>query len=129
MFENLIIASPSEVRVASWGQALKGIVSTAKTYDSLNSLFGDIVLIEPDVLLIDFDLLQSNGLNGVANLKLLSPETRIIVLGDAMSEDMESKLMRAGAWGSCPLEISSELLKQVVIALQQGQMWVRRMLA
>jgi DNA-binding NarL/FixJ family response regulator len=129
MLNNLIIASPSEDRVATWKQGLNGFISTAKTYDSLNSLFSDIVQIEPEVLLIDLDLLGSNSLNGVANLKLLSPETRIIILGGAISEDMELNLVRAGVWGSCPHEISSELLKQVVIALQQGQMWIRRMLA
>jgi DNA-binding NarL/FixJ family response regulator len=109
--------------------ALNGFVSTAKTYDSLNSLFSDIVQIEPGVLLIDFDLLGPNSLNGIANLKLLSPETRIIVLGGTISEDMELKLVRAGVWGNCGHEISSELLKQVVMAVQKGQMWIRRMLA
>jgi two-component system NarL family response regulator len=128
MLENLIIASPSEDRVASWKQALNGFVSKTDIYDSYNVLFHDIANIKPEVLLLDFDLLGLSSWNGVAKLKILSPETRIIILSCAMSEDMEFKLMKAGVWGSCRHEISSELLKQVVIAVQQGQMWIRRML-
>jgi DNA-binding NarL/FixJ family response regulator len=129
MLNNLIIASPSEDRAASWMQVLNGFVRTTKIYDSYNTLIHDFVQIKPEVLMLDFDLLGSSSWNGVAKLKILSPETRIIILSCSMSEDMEFKLMKAGVWGSCPHEISTELLKQVVIALQQGQMWIRRMLA
>jgi DNA-binding NarL/FixJ family response regulator len=67
-------------------------------------------------------------LNGVANLKILSPGTRIIILSDTLSEDMEWELLKAGTRGYCRPEISSELLKHVVMAVQQGELWVRRTL-
>jgi len=128
MFEYLIIASPKKVRVAYWKQEFQGFVTTAKSYDSMNLLFNDMVQIEPKVLLLDLDLLGSNILNGVANLKLLSPQTRIIILSGVMSEDLELNLLKAGVWGNCGYEIRSELLKQVVMAVNNGQMWRRRML-
>jgi hypothetical protein len=50
------------------------------------------------------------------------------MLSGAMSEDMELKLLKAGVWGNCGYEIRPELLKQVVMAVNNGQMWMRRML-
>jgi DNA-binding NarL/FixJ family response regulator len=125
MMKNLIIASPNEERAASWKQGLNGFVGTVKINDSLNTLFNDIVQIEPQVLLLDIDWLGLNRLSSVVNLKILSPETRIIILSGAISEDFELELFKAGVRGCCRHEISSDLLKQVVMAVQQGELWIR----
>jgi len=42
---------------------------------------------------------------------------------------MEWELLHAGVRGFCQHDISPELLKQVVTAVQRGELWVRRKLA
>jgi two-component system NarL family response regulator len=41
---------------------------------------------------------------------------------------MEWELLKAGVRGCCQRKLDSKLLKQVVIAVQQGELWIRRTL-
>jgi DNA-binding NarL/FixJ family response regulator len=91
-------------------------------------LFNEVVRIEPEVVLIDIELLKMNS-NGAAHLKKLCSETRTIVLSDAITEDMEWELLKAGVRGCCQNDINPKLLNKVVIAVQEGELWIRRTLA
>ena len=128
MKNNLIIASPNRERILSWKQGLNGFVNTFIITDRLDILWDDVVRIKPEVLLLDIDLLKLNGLNGDADLKRLCTETKVIVLSGAISEDMEWNLLKAGVRGCCRNDTTPDLLKQVVMAVSQGELWIRRSL-
>lgn len=127
----LILAGSNEDRIASWKQGLDDFVSTTLIIDRLDTLRDDVVRIKPQVLLLDFDLLGSNGSNGsngAAGLRRICVETRTIIMSGAISEDIEWKLLKAGVRGCCQNDIKPKYLKQVVMAVQQGELWIRRTL-
>ena len=125
---NLILASAHQKRLASWGRGLNGFVSTALMVDKLDALRDEVAQIKPEVLLLDLELLELNGRNSVALLRKLCAETRTIIMGDAISESLEWELLKAGVRGCCRNEIEANFLKQVVDAVQLGELWIRRSL-
>ena len=125
MANNLILASPCQNRLTSWKLGLNDFVCTTLATDSLGTLRDNVVQAKPSILLLDFNLL---GLNGVASLKSICTETKTIIFGDAVSEHMEWILLKAGVRGYCQSDINPNLLKQIVEAVQQGELWIRRTL-
>ena len=125
MTNNLIIASACQDRLASWKQGLNGFVSTVLIIDRLSALREEVVLLKPKVLLLDFDLL---GANGAASLRGMCAETKAIIIGADICEDMEWELLKAGVRGCCRSDSDPKFLRQVVDAVQQGELWIRRTL-
>lgn len=125
MTNNLIIASSCQNRLASWKQGLNGFVNTTLEIDKLGALRVEVLRIKPQVLLLDFDLLGSNG---VASLKSLCAEAKTIVIGGDICEDMEWELLKAGVRGCCRSDSGPNFLRQVVEAVQLGELWIRRTL-
>lgn len=127
MVDNLILASPCQIKLSAWRRGLEGFACTA--VNELDALQLDVVRIKPQILLLDFDLLGLDGSNGVASLKRLCAETKTVILSSALTEDMEWELFKAGARGCCRNDAKPEFLRQVVVAVQQGELWIRRSLA
>ncbi len=125
MTNDLIIASSCHDKLASWKHGLDDLVKMTLVIDSLGMLRNEVVLTKPKVLLLDFDLLGSNGL---ANLRSLCAEARTIVIGGDISEDMEWELLKAGVRGCCRSGTDPKFLRQVVEAVRQGELWIRRTL-
>ena len=125
---NLVIASSDRNRVASWKQGLEGFASTTFIIDSLDAFASDVARIGPDILLLDCDLLTLNGTVKMNSLTKICTETKVIVLAGAISEDLEWGLLKAGVRGCCPNDLKPEDIKQVVLAVQQGELWIRRRL-
>jgi DNA-binding NarL/FixJ family response regulator len=130
---NLILASPNQERLTSWREGLSGYVSTLLIKnklitDRLDALRSDVVRIKPQVLLLDFDLLGFDGSHGVVSLRRLCAETKVIILSGNIPEEVEWELLKAGMRGCCRNDIEPALLKQVVMAVQEGELWIRRTL-
>ena len=80
----------------------------------------------PHVLLLDMDLQDVNGAPGVVRLRKLSPTSKIIALSGSITDDFELSLFKAGVRGCAHVDIDGQLLKRVVVAVQQGELWIRR---
>lgn len=128
MLNALILASSHQDRLALWQQGLVDYVITPLTIDNLISLRDDVIRIEPGALLLDFDLLGEYGMRDILSLRGLCAETKVIILSGDISEDLEWELLKAGIQGCCRKDIKPEFLKQVVGAVLQGELWVRRTL-
>jgi DNA-binding NarL/FixJ family response regulator len=87
-----------------------------------------MVRIKPEVLVLDLDLLDLEGANGIARLMKLNPATKIIALGGESSDSRELALFRIGVRAFCRGDMDPRLLKSVVIAIKQGELWIRRTL-
>ncbi|MDO8989420.1 MAG: response regulator transcription factor [Sideroxyarcus sp.] len=125
MTNNLMIASSCHDRLAAWTRELNSLVSTTLVMDKLDTL-GDVVTqIKPKVMLLDYDLLGSAD---VASLRGISKATKIIVIGSDISEETEWQLLKAGVRGCCRSDADPKLLKQVVMAVHMGELWIRRTL-
>ena len=95
----------------------------------LESLRSELVRLKPSILLLDYDLPQLNGPNGIPALMKLNPETKVIILSYPISDEAEWALFRTGVRGVCRRDIEAEQLKSVVVAVQQGELWIRRTLS
>ena len=130
---HLILASSCHDRLVSWRRGLTDLGGTTVIKDELISnrletLRDDIARIKPQILMLDIDLLGLNGLREILNLRKLCADTKIIVLTGDISEKMEWELLKAGVRGCCRHDISPQLLGNVVKAVQNGELWVRRTL-
>lgn len=125
---NLIVASLYKNKLALWKRALSDVTGKISIIDKFDALMAEAVRIKPQIILLDFDLPGLNGADGVAGLKRLSAETRIIILSGAIPEDVEWELFKVGVRGCCRNDITPELLKQIVAAVHQGELWMRRTL-
>lgn len=130
---NLILASSCQNKLASWKQGLSGFNITTLIKDSsssnrLETLRDEVAKIKPKVLLLDIDLLGSDGSFGLATLRRLCADTKIIILTGDISEELEWELLKAGMRGCCRNDIEPKLLKQIVEAVKKGELWIRRSL-
>ena len=125
---NLILASSDRNRATSWKQGLNDFSCTTFVLDGMDGFLNDVVRIRPDVLLLDSDLLILNNTVDLRVLSRICTETRAIVLAGEISEDFEWTLLKAGVRGCCPNDLKPQDLKQVVLAVQQGELWIRRRL-
>lgn len=134
MTNNLILASSSLDRLNSWKEGLGDYSTTSLIIDRLkidrlDTLRDDVLRIKPEVLLLDYDLLGLNASNGSASLRRLCSEAKIIIMTGVISENVEWDLVKAGVRGCCQNDIPHKFLKQAVMAVQQGELWIRRSLA
>lgn len=123
----ILLASPSTDRLCSWKQSLE-VFSAATVVTNLDALKEELVRIKPEVLLLDLDLPDLDGTKGIARLMKLNPATRIIALSEEKSDDGELALFRIGVRACCCRDIDLQLLKSVVAAVKQGELWIRRTL-
>lgn len=125
---NLVLASPNQDRSVFWNQGLNGFASTTLNVHCMDILLDNIVRINPEILLLDFGLLMLNALDGMDKLNRLCTATKVIVMGDAISEDAEWGLLKVGVRGCCSDDSKPQFIKQVVEAVLRGELWTRRTL-
>jgi DNA-binding NarL/FixJ family response regulator len=58
----------------------------------------------------------------------LSPETRIIIFSNTLSDETEWELFKAGVRGCCLKDIDTKVLKNIIAVVRQGELWIRRSL-
>lgn len=124
----ILLASSSQDDLFRWEQ---GVRSLAPVFCSTNldSVRSELVRIKPQVLLLDHELPKLDGPSGISGLMKLNPETKVIVMSHAISDEIEWGLFRTGIRGCCRDDIEPEQLKSVVEAVQQGELWIRRTLS
>lgn len=123
--KKLLLASTRQSLLVTWKDELEDLSTSTYMVDRLSGLLDHVTRLKPAMLLVDFDMLHSGGMDV---LRMLSPGTRIAVVGDVISEEMEWGFLKAGVRGCCQGEKNTQLLRQVVEAVLQGELWIRRSL-
>lgn len=123
----ILLASSSQKAFVRWK---RGVSDFSPIYDltELDQLKDELVRVKPLILLLDYDLPGLNAPTGLVDLMKLSPGTKIVILSRALSDEEEWGLFKAGVRGCCPRDIEPKQLKSVVMAVQQGELWIRRTL-
>lgn len=124
----ILLASSSQDDLSRWEQGVRGLAPIFCS-TNLDSVRDELVRIKPNILLLDHDLPKLDGPNGISGLMKLNPETKVIVLSRALSDEIEWGLFRTGVRGCCRGDIEPEQIKNVVEAVQQGELWIRRALS
>jgi two-component system NarL family response regulator len=121
----ILIASATPETLCSWERALEGLatVLTARHFEALNE---SVARLAPRVMLLDLDLPGLDGARGVATLRSAAPATRLIAFAGAASDDLEVALFKLGVRGCARRDIEPQLIKRIVVAIEQGELWMRR---
>lgn len=124
----ILLAGASQDDLRRWEQGVRDLFPVfCSTH--LESLRSELIRLKPSILLLDHDLPQLNGPNGISALMKLNPETKVIILSYPISDEAEWALFRTGVRGVCRRDIEAEHLKSVIVAVQQGELWIRRTLS
>jgi len=123
----ILLASSSQETLALWTQGVHSLapISRAARFSELRV---ELPRIKPKILLLDHDLPELDGVKGVGALIKLSPETTIIILSGPLTDEAEWDLFKTGVRGCCPRDIEPQHLESVVLAVQKGELWIRRSL-
>jgi len=121
----ILIASAATNILAGWEQALEGFagVLAVQRFDALNETLRRMT---PRLLLLDLDLPGLDGIRSVAALRKTDPPTRIIAFTNAVSDEVEIALFKLGVRGCAMRDIEPQVLKRIVAAIEEGELWIRR---
>ena len=79
----------------------------------------------PDVILLDIDLGDENGVKEIPNLTART-NARILILTGVRDESLHDKAVLAGASGVVMKEASAETILSAIEKVHQGQLWLDR---
>jgi len=121
----ILIASAAAELVTNWERALEGVagVLAVRPFESLKE---GMLRVAPRTLLLDLELPGLDSARGVAALRRASPGTRVIVFSATVSDDLEIALFKLGVRGCARRDVDAQLVKRIVLAVEQGEMWIRR---
>lgn len=123
----ILIASSSSARLQRWQDGLQGFAAVLVVHQ-WGSLIAALVHAAPPILLLDLELPGLDGAASIAGLRKAHPSTRIVALTGPLSDETELALFKSGVCGCCRIDIDTQLLKRVVVAVEQGELWIRRSL-
>lgn len=122
----ILIATSSAESLARWTLGVTGL-GAVLAVGQLDALQQGMIRIAPAVLLLDMDL-PGVSCATVASLRKRNSATKIVALSRTVCDEVELTLFRSGVRGCCRRDIDPPLLARVVVAIQQGELWIRRSL-
>jgi DNA-binding NarL/FixJ family response regulator len=121
----ILLAGATTHVLSDWEQALDGFsgVLVVRRFDTLNETLRRLA---PGVLLLDMDLPGLDGIRGVAVLRKTNPSARMVVFTNVVSDELEIALFKLGIRGCAHRGIEPRLLKRILAAIEEGELWIRR---
>jgi len=115
-----LIFSQSLVRLLESRPAIK-VVGTAA---SVSEAIAAVLAYQPDVILMDFDLPDGNGLQATEQIKALTPSAKVIMLTASADEQHLVDAISVGCSGFVKKEDAVEDLFKSIIAAHEGEIIV-----
>ena len=78
----------------------------------------------PDVVLLDLELGDINGLDLMERVMSQKPNVKFVILTSHLNEHVINKAMKMGIYGYILKDINSELLDMIVKSVSNGAMWI-----
>jgi DNA-binding response OmpR family regulator len=110
-FVRLALAKRPELQLI--GEAADGFEAVQKAAE-----------LKPDLILLDLNLPTMNGIEAARQIRILSPESRIIFLSQESSTDIVEGALRTGAWGYVVKARAGSELLAAVEAVRLGKKFV-----
>lgn len=83
-----------------------------------------IISQNPDVVLLDLELGDINGLDLIEKVISQKPNIKFIILTSHVNEHVINKAMKMGIYGYILKDINSEFLDMIVKSVSNGAMWI-----
>jgi two-component system NarL family response regulator len=121
----ILIASGSAELLGHWEHALEGIgnILGVRQFEALKQ---GLSRLAPRLLLLDLDLPALDGTRGVAALRRSYPAAKVIVFSKEVDDEIEVALFKLGVRGCARRDIDPNMLKRIVAAIDEGELWIRR---
>ena len=78
----------------------------------------------PDVVLLDLELGDINGLDLIERVISEKPDVKFVILTSHLNEHVINKAMKMGIYGYILKDINSEFLDMIVKSVSGGAMWI-----
>jgi two-component system nitrate/nitrite response regulator NarL len=98
---------------------LKVVGGTTKSSDAI------VVarLVHPDIILLDPDVGEADGLDLLPELLSAAPQARVLVLTAIRDPEMHRRAVRLGAMGLVTKDRPTEVLLQAIAKVHAGEVW------
>lgn len=83
-----------------------------------------IIAQNPDVVLLDLELGDINGLDLIEKVMAQKPNVKFIILTSHINEHVINKAMKMGIYGYILKDVNSEFLDMIVRSVSNGAMWI-----
>jgi two-component system nitrate/nitrite response regulator NarL len=83
---------------------------------------------QPDVILLDLDLGEENGLDLLPRLRSAAPKAKVLILTGMHAVELHRRAVRTGAMGVVLKEKDPEVLIAAITSAQAGEIWIDRSL-
>lgn len=126
----IILASSNLTILDKWSKALRGShqIATASNFDDLNKILADT---DPACVVLDRGLSGSKLMATVKKIRKTKPAAKILLLNDPAlphSDQEELGFLKAGVRGFCSMAMEPDMIRKVLDAVEQGQIWIQRRL-
>lgn len=101
------------------------IVGEATTGPETIDVIGNL---EPDVVLLDYNMSEMNGVEFIHSIIGKCPKTKVLMLTLAMDETMVFEALKAGAKGYISKDASMSDLIKAIQTVHEGEVWIERKL-
>ncbi|MBQ8476364.1 response regulator transcription factor [bacterium] len=78
----------------------------------------------PDVVLLDLELGDINGLDLIERVMAQKPDVKFVILTSHLNEHVINKAMKMGIYGYILKDVNSEFLDMIVKSVSSGAMWI-----
>jgi two-component system nitrate/nitrite response regulator NarL len=83
---------------------------------------------QPDIILLDLDLGEVNGLDLLPQLHTAAPGSHVVVLTGVRDVEMHHRAVRLGAVGLVRKEKAADVLLKAIAKVYAGEVWLDRLL-
>ncbi|MDJ0994682.1 MAG: response regulator transcription factor [Dinoroseobacter sp.] len=98
-------------------------IEDIRTADTMEGALNQLESYTPDVIVLDLNLPDVNGLDGLIRLKTALPNTPVVVVSSMADNRMISSTLRVGAAGFVPKHSQREVFRRAFDAIAQGQVF------
>lgn len=83
-------------------------------------LYKTLEEVKPDILIMEIDMPQINGINALRNIKLKFPEVRVLIFSTHPEEIYALRSIKSGAAGYVPKSASPKILLKALRQIRKG---------
>lgn len=83
----------------------------------------------PDIILLDYNISMGNVFIFLNLLLQASPQSKIILISEDLSDDLIMDCLMNGVYGYLPVTTIDFFLKKAVKAVHSGEAWINRKIA
>jgi len=87
-----------------------------------------VVINKPTIILLDYEIEKSNTKLLVKSLLIESPESRVILLGNKLSDNMVLSCLISAIYGYLEWQDVEKFLHKAIFSVGNGEAWVSRRL-